>query len=72
MIKNVEEQKKEVDLISKDVAKEEATAKEKSDAADVIKKDCEEALARVMPIYHMAIKAVKDLNKNDIVELRGI
>ena len=71
-IKNVEEQKKEVDIISKDVAKEEASASEKTQHAQGIEKDCQEALNKVRPIYEKAVNAVKDLNKGDIVELRGI
>ena len=46
-------------------------AKEKKDTADAIKKDCEDALSKVMPIYNAAIKAVNDLDKNDITEIRG-
>jgi hypothetical protein len=39
-------------LIEKDVAKEAAIAGGKSDTAQAIKKDCQEALDKVMPIYH--------------------
>ena len=34
--------------------------------------DCEQELARVMPIYNAAVKAVNDLDKNDITEIRGM
>jgi len=33
--------------------------------------NCDEALKKVMPIYHAAMRAVDSLNKNDITELKG-
>jgi dynein heavy chain len=56
---------------TKEVEAEEAIAKGKKENADAIQKDCEEELSRVMPIYNAAMKAVSDLDKNDITEIRG-
>lgn len=43
---------------TKEVEAEEAIAKGKKENADTIQKDCEEELAKVMPIYNAAMKAV--------------
>jgi dynein heavy chain len=67
-----------VDIQKKDVAEktkiaegENAVATEKKESADAIQKDCEFELSRVMPIYNAAIRAVSNLKKDDITELKG-
>ena len=62
-IVHVDKQKKEVAEITKGVEAEEAVAKEKKGAADVIQKDCEFQLSKVMPIYNAAMRAVGQLKK---------
>lgn len=56
---------------TKEVEAEETVAKGKLESASAIKADCDESLKKVMPIYHSAMKAVQDLDKNDITELKG-
>lgn len=68
---DIEKQKKQVAEKTKEVEAEEAIAKGKKEEADAIQKDCEEELSRVMPIYNAAMKAVSELDKNDITEIRG-
>lgn len=46
-------------------------AKDEKGKADVIQKDCEFELSRVMPIYTAAIRAVQQLKKDDITEIKG-
>lgn len=70
-MQDIEKQKKHVAEKTKEVEAEENIAKAKKEDADTIQKDCEEALSRVMPIYNAAMKAVSDLDKNDITEIRG-
>lgn len=67
----VDAKKKEVAETTKIVAAEEAVAKDKKQKADEIQKDCEYELSRVMPIYNLAMRAVKQLDKNDITEIKG-
>lgn len=71
MMINIEKSKKIVQEKTKEVEAEETVAKGKLESATAIKNDCDEALKRVMPIYHAAMKAVKDLDKNAITELKG-
>lgn len=72
MMVDIEKQKKFVAEKTKEVADEETVAKAKKEEADNIQSKCEAALATVMPIKHAAEKAVQDLDKNDIVEMRGV
>jgi dynein heavy chain len=37
----------------------------------VIKTDCEQELAKAMPIYKEALGALDTLNKNDIIEMKS-
>lgn len=67
----VEAKKIEVAEKTKVVEGEEKVAKEKKNSADTIQKDCEFELSRVMPIYTKAIKAVNELKKDDITEIKG-
>jgi dynein heavy chain len=71
LIVEVDKQKKEVAIKTTEVEAEEAVAKEKKGEADAIQKDCEFELSRVMPIYNAAIRAVQQLKRDDITELRG-
>jgi len=68
---NIEKSKKQVQEKTKEVEAEETIAKGKLENANAIKADCDEALKKVMPIYHSAMRAVQDLNKNDITEIKG-
>lgn len=71
MMIDIDKQKKFVAEKTKEVEAEETIAKGKKENADTIQKDCEEELSRVMPIYNAAMKAVQELDKNDITEIRG-
>lgn len=71
LIVDVEKQKKDVAVKTKEVEAEEAFAKEKKGEAEAIQRDCEFELSKVMPIYNAAIRAVQQLKKDDITELRG-
>jgi dynein heavy chain len=71
MMINIEKSKKIVQEKTKEVEAEETIAKSKLEAANTIKADCDEALKKVMPIYHAAMRAVSELDKNDITEIKG-
>lgn len=71
MQKDIEIKKKSVDKEKEDCAVEESSAKKEKEAAEIIRKDCDEALANVMPIYQQAMAAVNSLSGNDVTELRG-
>lgn len=58
LIVDVEKQKKDVAVKTKEVEAEEAFAKEKKGEAEAIQRDCEFELSKVMPIYNAAIRAV--------------
>lgn len=72
MVQDIDKQKKFVAEKTKEVEAEETIAKGKKEESDAIQRDCEQELSKVMPIYNMAMKAVSDLDKNDITEMRGI
>lgn len=71
MQKDIEVKKKTVDKEKEDCAVEESAAKKEKEAAEIIRKDCDEALATVMPIYQQAMSAVNSLSSSDVTELRG-
>jgi dynein heavy chain len=71
MQKTIEQKKKLVDKEKEDCKVEEEGAKKDKEEADIIKKDCDDALALVMPIYRQAMEAVKSLNSSDVTELKG-
>jgi dynein heavy chain len=71
MMINIEKSKKQVQEKTKEVEAEETVAKGKLETANAIKVDCDEALKKVMPIYHAAMRAVTELDKNDITEIKG-
>lgn len=71
MMINIEKSKKVVQEKTKEVEAEETIAKSKLENANAIKTDCDEALKKVMPIFHAAMRAVQDLDKNDITEIKG-
>ncbi len=71
MMQEIEKQKKFVAEKTKEVEAEETVAKAKKQDADSIQRDCEEELAKVEPIYQAAMKAVGELSKNDITEIKS-
>jgi len=71
MQKDIEVKKKIVDKEKEDCGVEETAAKKEKEAAEAIRKDCDEALAKVMPIYQQAMSAVNALSSSDVTELRG-
>jgi len=71
MQKTIEQKKKVVDKEKEDCRVEEESAKKDKEEADAIKKDCDDALALVMPIYRQAMEAVKQLSPGDVTELKG-
>lgn len=54
----VDAEKAKVAGITKEVEKESAAAKEKADAAELIKNDCAFELSKCMPILNAALRAV--------------
>jgi dynein heavy chain len=50
---------------------EEDSAKKQKSAAETKQADCDQALEKVMPIYHEAMKAVDSLSAADVTELKG-
>ena len=58
MMINIEKSKKMVQEKTKEVEAEETIAKSKLESANAIKTDCDEALKKVMPIFHAAMRAV--------------
>lgn len=71
LMKDIEVKKKSVAEETEAVKKEEDMAKEEKNKADIIKKDCEEELARVQPILDNAEKAARSLNSAAITEIKG-
>lgn len=71
MMIDIDKQKKFVAEKTKEVEAEETIAKQKKEDSDAIQRDCEMELSKVMPIYKAALKAVDELDKNDITEIRG-
>lgn len=67
----VQEKKKEVAEKTEVVKKEEAIAQEILSRAEAMKKDADFEVQRVMPIYHLAIRAVSQLKRDDVTELKG-
>ena len=71
LMKGIEVKKKSVAEETEAVKKEEDMAKAEKNKADIIKKDCEEELARVQPILDNAEKAARSLNSAAITEIKG-
>ena len=67
----LDEQKKIADEQAKLTAVEEAAAQKLYNEVMVIKTDCEQELAKAMPIYQSALAALDTLNKNDIIEMKS-
>lgn len=67
----VQEKKKDVAEKTESVKKEEAIAQEILQRAEAMKKDADFEVQRVMPIYHLAIRAVSQLKRDDVTELKG-
>ena len=70
MVVDLQEQKIAV-VQEKATAEEEAVSMKQFSEVAAIKKDCEEQLAKAMPIYNSAIAALDTLNKNDITEMKA-
>ena len=70
--REVEAKKVEVDAEVKEVNKEAEAAGIESDKAAAIEADCKDALAKVMPIYHKAVKAVDALSPADVTEMSKV
>ena len=67
----LDEQKKIADEQAKLTAIEETAAQKLYNEVMVIKTDCEQELAKAMPIYKEALGALDTLNKNDIIEMKS-
>lgn len=67
----LDEQKKIADEQAKITAVEETAAQKLYNEVMVIKTDCEQELAKAMPIYKEALGALDTLNKNDIIEMKS-
>ena len=62
----------EEQIATKDiVAKEEAEFKEIFEQTEKLRDEALQALDQAMPTYKAAIKALKSLNKNDIIEIKS-
>lgn len=58
-----------VDKEREETAVQEQDAKEQKQIATGIKNECEDALAKVMPIYEAALRAVSQLQNKDVTEM---
>ena len=72
MMKDLTVQQKEAQIIQVQCEKDEAACKEERESAAAIKKDCEERLEEAMPAYEAAQKALRDLNKSQIDEVKSM
>ena len=72
MMKDLTVQQKEAQVIQVQCEKDEAACKEERESAAAIKKDCEERLEEAMPAYQAAQKALKELNKSQIDEVKSM
>jgi len=70
MVVELEAQQKVAAEQEKVTAVEEAESQKMFNEVMAIKKECEEELAKAMPIYNDAVKALNTLNKADIVEMK--
>lgn len=71
MQKEIEIKKKSVDKEREECKVEEDAAKKQKSSAEIKQADCDQALERVMPIYHEAMKAVASLSAADVTEMKG-
>ena len=71
MQKEIEIKKKSVDKEREECKIEEDAAKKQKSSAEIKQADCDQALERVMPIYHEAQKAVDSLSPADVTEMKG-
>ena len=65
-------QQKEAQIIQGQCEKDEAACKEERESAAAIKKDCEGRLEEAMPAYEAVQKALRDLNKSQIDEVKSM
>ena len=54
------------------VSVEEAACNKKADSCKAIRDECEEALKEALPALEMAAKAVSQINKKELGEIRGM
>ena len=72
MMKDLTVQQKEAQVIQVQCEKDEAACKEEREAAAGIKKECEERLEEAMPAYQAAQKALRELDKSQIDEVKSM
>jgi len=70
LIAVIEKESKDAEEQHKAVAVDEAAANEKAEASKAIKEDCEEQLKEALPALEAATKAVSNISKNEITEVR--
>jgi dynein heavy chain len=71
MVVDLEIRQKAAAAVEKSTAVEEAEALKVKKNVLAIKSECDEALAKAMPIYREALKALDTLDKNDINEMKA-
>ena len=71
-MKEVQENKAEADVLKEGIQGEEKIVQEAVDAANTIKRDCEEQLAQAMPALKAAQDALKVLEKKQIDLLKAM
>merc|ERR1711871_1150431 len=72
LIKKIAADTKDADVVKARVSKEEASAAGQEHAAMTMASECEADLAVAMPALEDAVKALKSLNKADIVEVKNL
>ena len=72
MMKDLTVQQKEAQVIQVQCEKDEAACKIERESAAGIKKECEERLEEAMPAYQAAQKALRELDKSQIDEVKSM
>ena len=70
MLKGLTVQHKEAQQVQEQCKIDEASCKEEREKASSIKKECEERLEEAMPAYNLAIKALDELERSHIDEVK--
>merc|ERR1719456_2058337 len=69
---NIEEKQKEAKKTQTIVGKEEEQCSQRAEEARVIKEECQAELDQALPALNSALEALKNLKKNDIVEVKNL
>eukprot|EP00667_Euglena_gracilis_P000033 EG_transcript_33 len=72
LIATIERESAEAEKTRRVVAVEEAACNKKADGCKLIRDECEEALKEALPALEMAAKAVSQINKKELGEIRAM